>query len=140
MKVLLPVDGSVYTQRVLDYISTHDQLFGPTSEYVVITALVPIPARAASFLSRSTVDEYYRDEAETVLQPVRAFLERKAWPFQASYAVGRPADIIAAQADAYTPDLIVMGSHGNSALGNVLLGSVATGVLAKSKTPVLLVR
>ena len=33
-----------------------------------------------------------------------------------------------------------MGSHGHSALGNLIMGSVATRVLADSKVPVLLVR
>ena len=33
-----------------------------------------------------------------------------------------------------------MGSHGQSALGNLVMGSVATQVLARCKVPVLLVR
>jgi nucleotide-binding universal stress UspA family protein len=33
-----------------------------------------------------------------------------------------------------------MGSHGHSALGNIVLGSVATGVLARCTVPVLLIR
>jgi len=33
-----------------------------------------------------------------------------------------------------------MGTHGHSSLGNVILGSVASGVLARCKVPVLLIR
>jgi nucleotide-binding universal stress UspA family protein len=33
-----------------------------------------------------------------------------------------------------------MGTHGRSSLGNVVLGSVASGVLARSRRPVLLIR
>ena len=33
-----------------------------------------------------------------------------------------------------------MGSHGKSALGNLIIGSVATKVLAECKVPVLIVR
>ena len=33
-----------------------------------------------------------------------------------------------------------MGSHGHTALGGVVLGSVTTGVLARCKLPVLLLR
>ena len=33
-----------------------------------------------------------------------------------------------------------MGSHGHGALGNLIIGSVATKVLASCKVPVLLVR
>lgn len=37
-------------------------------------------------------------------------------------------------------DLLIMGSHGVGALKNLVLGSVATKVLAKCTVPVLLVR
>jgi nucleotide-binding universal stress UspA family protein len=37
-------------------------------------------------------------------------------------------------------DLLVLGSHGHEALANVVLGSVATKVLALCTTPVLLIR
>jgi nucleotide-binding universal stress UspA family protein len=36
--------------------------------------------------------------------------------------------------------MVIMGSHGHSTLGNLVMGSVATKVLAHCKTPVLLVR
>ncbi|WP_280156486.1 universal stress protein [Piscinibacter sp. XHJ-5] len=47
---------------------------------------------------------------------------------------------MAAFAEAESPDLIVMGTHGHTALGHVVLGSVASGVLARCKAPLLLVR
>jgi nucleotide-binding universal stress UspA family protein len=34
----------------------------------------------------------------------------------------------------------VMGSHGHSAFGSMLLGSVASGVLARCRVPVLMIR
>jgi nucleotide-binding universal stress UspA family protein len=37
-------------------------------------------------------------------------------------------------------DLIVMGTHGHSALGSLITGSTVSGVLARCQTPVLLVR
>ncbi|HWS05017.1 MAG TPA: universal stress protein, partial [Burkholderiaceae bacterium] len=37
-------------------------------------------------------------------------------------------------------DLVIMGSHGHSALANLVMGSVATQVLAHCHVPVLLVR
>jgi len=36
--------------------------------------------------------------------------------------------------------MIVMGSHGHGALQNLVMGSVATKVLAVTKVPVLIVR
>ncbi|MEZ0575999.1 universal stress protein [Halodesulfovibrio aestuarii] len=37
-------------------------------------------------------------------------------------------------------DLVVMGTKGHSKIGGILVGSVAQGVIAKSPTPVLIVR
>jgi nucleotide-binding universal stress UspA family protein len=37
-------------------------------------------------------------------------------------------------------DMLVMGSHGHGSLSNLVLGSVATKVMARCTTPVLLVR
>lgn len=37
-------------------------------------------------------------------------------------------------------DLVVMGTRGHSKIGGILVGSVAQGVIAKSPTPVLIVR
>ena len=56
------------------------------------------------------------------------------------HKVGHPADEIAALAKAGGFDLLIMGSHGHGVLKNLVLGSVATKVLAQCSVPVLLVR
>lgn len=140
MKILLAVDGSAYTKRMLGYIAAHEELLGPTHEYMLCTVVSPIPPHASNFLDRATVDDYYREEAEDVLLPLRRFVERQGWRVHTMHIVGRPAEMIAEVADREHTDLIVMGTHGHSSLANVVLGSVATGVLARSTCPVLLIR
>lgn len=54
--------------------------------------------------------------------------------------VGHPADAIEEVAREWRADLIVVGSHGRSGLGRVLLGSVADAVVRRAPCPVLLVR
>lgn len=75
-----------------------------------------------------------------MLRPVKRFAEQNGWNFYASHAAGQAADAITEVADAERPDLIVMGTHGHSALADVILGSVGNGVLARCKLPMLLVR
>jgi len=140
MKILLPVDGSDYTRRMLDYVAQHPELLAPTHEYDLFTAVVPIPAHATRFLDRATIDDYYRDQAEQVLAPVRGIAERHGWKGQASHGVGHPADAIVARAQASGAELIVMGSHGHTAFGNIALGSVTNAVLARCRIPVLVIR
>lgn len=140
MKILLPVDGSEYTKRMLAHVAAHDELLGGGHEYTAFTAVVPIPPHAARHLDRSTLDLYYREQAEDVLRSVKRFAEQNGWAVRVAHAVGHAAEAIAAFADAEKPDLIVMGTHGHTALGNVILGSVASGVIARCKAPVLLIR
>ncbi len=52
---------------------------------------------------------------------------------------GDPTAVILAEAKRLGAELIVLGSHGHSALGEMLLGSVAHKVTIKSPVPVLLV-
>lgn len=140
MKILLPVDGSEYTKRMLAYIAAHDELLGAGHEYVVFTAVAPLPQYATRFLDRATIDAYYAEAAEEVLRPLKRFTDQQGWTVRVVHAVGHAADAIAAVAEAEHPGLIVMGTHGHSAVANVVLGSVANGVLARCKAPVLLIR
>ena len=140
MKILLAVDGSPYTKKMLAYLAVHDQLLSPDSQYTALTIRTALPARARAALGKEIVDEYYADEANKVLQPVAKFLERKKITLNTAYKVGVPGESIAKFADAGTFDLVLMGSHGHGTLGTAVMGSVATQVLALSKVPVLLVR
>jgi len=50
------------------------------------------------------------------------------------------AEAIAQEAERFRADAICIGSHGRSGLAKTFLGSVAQGVMARSKRPVLIVR
>ncbi|MGL6112911.1 MAG: universal stress protein [Rubrivivax sp.] len=139
MKILLPVDGSKYTKRMLSYIAAHDELLGSGHEYLLFTVVPRLTSRAAEFFDRRALDEYYQDEAEKVLRAARTFAEKQGWALRSAHAAGHAAEEIAAYAKAHKPGLIVMGTHGQSALANAVLGSVAQGVLARCTVPMLLV-
>ena len=53
---------------------------------------------------------------------------------------GNPGDEILNQADQTDCDLIVLGTHGQSALMNAMLGSTARWVVRRSARPVLVIR
>jgi nucleotide-binding universal stress UspA family protein len=140
MKILLPVDGSEHTKHMLSYLAAHEELLGAGHEYTVFTVVLAIPPRATHFLDHTTLSAYYEEQAELVLKPVRAYIDQKHWNVKWEYAHGHAADEVVMFAAKQKIDLIVMGTHGHSALGNVILGSVTTGVLARCKIPVLLIR
>lgn len=141
MKILVPVDGSTFTKRMLGYLAAHDEWLGGAHEYTVLTSVSPVPARAASVIDKATLQGYYDEEADKVFKPIRAFFARKP-DLRVNYSakVGAAADQIATTAAKGGFDLIIMGSHGHGTLSNLVMGSVATKVLANCKVPVLLVR
>lgn len=140
MKILIAVDGSPFTKRMLAYVAAHDELFSPDNDYTVLTAVPSVPPRAAAVIAKETLAEYYLEEAEKVLKPVRTFFDKQGFKVKTTHKVGHPADVITKAATSGKYQMLVMGSHGHSALGNLVMGSVATKVLANCKTPVLLVR
>lgn len=140
MKILLAVDGSAYSKKMLAYLSTHEGLFSSANEYTVFTAQPALPPRARAAVGKEVVDQYYAEESEKVLAPVGKFLLRHGINAKSVWKVGPAGAAIAKVADEGRFDLVVMGSHGHSAVVNLVMGSVATQVLAHCKVPVLLVR
>ena len=140
MKILLAVDGSKYTKKMLAYLATHSELFVPGNDYTVFTVQAALPAGSGLAIGADVIKRYHSDEAERVLAPVCKFLARHGIDAKSSWKVGLAGALIAKAADAGKFDLLVMGSHGQGALLGLVMGSVATRVLASCKTPVLLVR
>jgi nucleotide-binding universal stress UspA family protein len=140
MKILIAVDGSPFTKRMLAYLTAHDEFPGRGHDYTVLHTVPPVPPRAAAVLDKATLDAYYQDEADKVFKPIRTFLGKQGLEAKFVFKVGPAADTIASHADKGKFDLMVMGSHGHGSLTNLVMGSVATKVLAKCGTPVLLVR
>lgn len=139
MKILLAVDGSPFTKKMLAYLATHD-LFTHGNEYTVFNVQPVLPPRARAAVGKEIVNQYYAEEAEKVLAPVSKFLLRHHIDAHSSWKSGRVGETIAKFADSGEFDLLIMGSHGHSTLVNLVMGSVATEVLAHCKVPVLLVR
>ncbi len=140
MKILIAADGSEYTKRMLAYIAAHDEWLGGAHEYTVIHGVLEVPHRAAAFASPKLVREFYEADAEAVFRPIRAFFEKQGIRAEFVHTVGHVAESIADLAQKGRFDLIIMGSRGHSDIANLVLGSVATKVLAKSSVPVLLIR
>ena len=140
MKVLLAVDGSKDTKKMLAYLTTHEDLLGASTKFVVLNVQPAVPGRAASFVGKEMVTEYHRSEAESVLGPVTKFLDQHDMSYTSSYRVGHAADEILSAAKKGKVDLIVMGSRGRGGIGSLLLGSVAQSILSASHVPVMVVR
>jgi nucleotide-binding universal stress UspA family protein len=140
MKILLAVDGSPFTKRMLAYLTVHDEWLGAQHQYTAVYAVPAVPPRAAAVLAKDVLKAHYDDEVEKVFKPIRQFFARRGIDGTYIGKVGHAADTIVSVAKKGDYDLLVMGSHGQSSLAGLVMGSVATKVLAGCSTPVLLVR
>ena len=119
-----------------------------------ILHVIEPPSDFAQFWINATVPEETRQAHETevyasVHQALRQRLDAyclEALEGQAENPIadiqiieGPPARVILEQARRIDAELIVLGSHGHSAIGEAVLGSVAHKVTMKATVPVLLV-
>ena len=124
----------------IEFIASRETLIQANPDVQLITVRWPLPANPARIVGMPTVREYYADEAEKVLLPARRRLRKAGLNATPRFVIGRAASEIAAAADKEKVDLLVLGSHGHSAIGGLLLGSVTNEVLARTKTAMLIVR
>jgi nucleotide-binding universal stress UspA family protein len=140
MKILVAVDGSTFTKRMLAYLAAHDEWLGGQHSYTVINVAQPVPARAAAVIDKAVLRAHYAEESEKVFKPIRAFFDRQKISADFVAKVGPAAETIAGHATKGKFDLLLIGSHGHGTLGSLVLGSVATRVMASCETPVLVIR
>lgn len=140
VKILLAADGSKFTKKALAFLVTHENLAGPNDELVVLHVQPPVPPRVKTMVGATAVYDYYRDEAEKVLEPIRKFLKRCHTVLnRTSWVVGSPPVEIVRAAQQKKAYLIAMG-HGHGLIGRALMGSVAQRVVTECDVPVLLVK
>lgn len=146
MKILFAVDGSSYSTKAALYIATHFKNFQGPMELHLLHVHLPIPsglalAQAERLLGGDVGDRYYKEESLAALATAEQVLRTHNIPFHSTYKVGGVAEELHDYAQKNQVDMIVMGSHGHGAFKNLVMGSVATKVLAmETGIPVLIVR
>ena len=113
MNILLAVDGSTYTKKMLAYLAAHDEMLGSSHTYTAITVQPQLPPRARAALGKEVVDKYHAEEGEKVLSPVVKFMARQGVQLKTMTKVGPAGETIAKVAESGKYDLIVMGTHGH---------------------------
>lgn len=140
MKILIPVDGSVYSDNAVAFVASRTTLIGQDPDILLLNVQLPLPARASRLVSREALADYYEDESEKAFKAVRKILKKSSMEAREISKIGNPAEVIAQIAEEEKVDLLIMGSHGRSALKGLLFGSVTNAVLALTKVPLLMLR
>jgi len=142
MKILLAVDGSKYSLDAVRCLIEHADWYRAKPEVELVTVHAPVPKlpNMGVVVGRNQIARYYREEGAAALKEASRKLRAAKVPFKARVLVGPVAETLVRHAARTRCDLIYIGTHGRTAAGNMLLGSIATKVLHVSDTPVLLVR
>jgi len=145
-KILVPSDGSKTAQKAAMYaIDLAKQLkasiiaLSVIDERPFITQTVP-----ASETARHTtepIEDYLREAAEGYAGEIKRLCDKSGVESKISIKKGHPVEAIVKEAKRSKVNLIIMGSHGRSALSATVLGSVSYGVIHKDTSiPILIVR
>jgi nucleotide-binding universal stress UspA family protein len=141
MKILFAVDGSPQALAALETLVEKFGYFRETPRLTLIHVHPPVPYKAAEvWVGKETIERYYDEESEAALAGARGLLSARGIPFEVDKRVGVAAEEIVGRAFGGQFDMIAMGTHGHTALANLVMGSVATRVVATSKVPVLLMK
>lgn len=105
---------------------------------LVVMNVAPIDINVAEVLSLPTDPTPY----QSALDELRRRLDGSdlKFPVETRFAFGTPAFETVRESEEVDCDLIVMGTHGRTGLGRVLLGSVAESVLRDAGRPVVVVK
>ena len=157
MKILIGYDGSECADAALDDL-TQAGLPETGEAHILSVAEVWLPPPPPS--SYEILEEARQAQSPAALQ--RAFARGCAaakealalaeqarervqakfpnWNVSADSSCGSPAWEVVAKADEWKPDLILVGSHGRTALGRFVLGSVSQRILTEARCSVRIAR
>ena len=144
--ILVPTDGSKAAQKAARYaIDLAKQLKCSIIGLSVIDnrSLVAqtIPAHENARHIIEPIENYLREAAEEYAGEIKEICDENGVRSKILVTSGHPAEEIIKEAESSNADLIVMGSHGRSALAAAFLGSVTYSIIHnETKIPVLVVR
>ena len=144
MKVLLAIDGSSYSTAAVELVATRP--WTPDTIVRVLMAVEPIMQPPDPWNSMVGVEalEFARKEltsqAEQLVKNVAETLRKTGLMVETEVSNGDARSIIVDQAEEWSADLVVVGSHGYTGLKRLLLGSVAQSVVSHAPCSVEVVR
>jgi nucleotide-binding universal stress UspA family protein len=139
-RVLVPLDGSRSGNAAIDYIIGRRKELGEAAIHLLNVQPPVVAGKLAHVLPTEMIAELRRVAGEKVLRPARASLNANGIDCTARVLLGDPAETIVDYAACQGCTSIVMGTKGRSAIGNLVLGSVAARVVNRASVPVTLIK
>jgi nucleotide-binding universal stress UspA family protein len=139
-KILLPVDGSEGSARAARHVAGIAAMVKDLEVH-----LINVQPLGDDWMVRRTIKpeelaKMEKEWGESAIAPARKILKAAGVACVEHIEQGEIAPTVARLAQELACDQIVMGTHGRSALGDLVLGSVAVKVLHLAKVPITLVK
>lgn len=144
MSLLVGIDLSEQSERVLR-LAVEIAARMQAGLHIVHVREQPVMALPGEMVTASLVEgmiERYDEEALRARNDCIAVCERiirDRVPFELHMLTGAPAETLLTAVKTWQPAVVVVGSHGRSALKRLLLGSVSTALCQRSSAPVLVI-
>jgi len=140
--LLVAFDGSESAANALAYAASLAGSNGGPSLHLVTAYEEPpaYPEIGVVYVPRERQVALQQARSAEVLATGERFLAGAGVPYSAEILTGPVGPTIAQRAEALGCDGIVMGTRGLGAVGNLVLGSVATKVVHAARVPVTLVK
>lgn len=140
--VVVPVDGSQLSEEALSPARGLADIFG--ASLLVLQVVEPPAATAYDGWNAITPYEYldveqWVEQAKPYANDVARRLQDGGARAEALTLAGYPAATIDQEVRRQNALAVVMASHGRSGIGRMVLGSVAQGVVQRTRVPVLVV-
>lgn len=142
--ILIPTDGSDPSRKAarkgIDMAAVH----GATVHLMYAMEPIPLGGFTAgpepASAEHSSVVEKQREEGQEAIDDVASYATEVGVDVVEAIEGGRPSEAIVEYVEDEGIDLVVMGTHGRSGAGRLMLGSVAEKVVRRSPVPVMTVK
>ncbi|MEX2425440.1 MAG: universal stress protein [Thermomicrobiaceae bacterium] len=146
-RIMVPLDGSAYSEGALRYGKSLASAFGGELLVVRVTETASLYTTMGYEAYGPTAGEPMADVVETMIRDNRKYIEKlvtelrdEGYTVEGSVLEGFAGEQIVQFEKTEKPDLVVMATHGRSGFDRLVFGSVAERVLKTGTTPVLMVR
>lgn len=140
-RLMLPFDGSENALRAVRHAIGLAKSNPPVSVHLLHAHEPPLLyGEVAVYVDAAKLAELQRREGLALLTAAEAMLRGAGVEFSSETLVGPVAETIVRRAEERGCAAIVMGTRGMSAIGNLVLGSVATKVVHLTRLPVTLIK
>lgn len=143
LRVALAVDGSEGADIAVELAAGLN--WPPDSILRVVTAIEPNPQPQSlgpwwTYTRGTHIGEVLRGELGALVSRAATQLEPTGCQVQHDVLIGRPADAVISDAEAFGADLVIVGSRGHGPVRSALLGSFSAELVDRAPCPVLVAR